>query len=170
MHLFPLQSFSDRFGVDLSVVDFRVAIERSSIAAAQDVASRFRLGPLGSYGSRRDFFWVDKMSRQGTGNLAEFYLSRPFVQGTFTAFYTPSPINVRNGSADSYTDISNTANDGLSNHGALDADRGIYNVFGLNLSEQWVVITYSGGLIPTLHLSLRMCLNGWLRLLWHRPL
>lgn len=146
MHLFRLQTFSDRYGVDLTVGDFNDAVREASRAATQDVVSRFRLGPPGTYEQRRDWFFVDRMSRQGTANLAEFYLSRAFVSGGVTALFTPNPIHVRNGDADSYTDLSDVAEDGQSNYGALDAERGVYTVFGLNLSEQWVSITYSGGL------------------------
>jgi len=146
MHLFPLQTFSNRFGVDLNTADFLYAVVQASMAATQDIASNLRLGGLGIYPTRRDFFFVDGMSRQGTANVAEFYLSRPFPVGAFTAFYTPNPLHVRNGYADTYTDISNTAGDGASNYGAMDTQRGVYQVFGLNLSGQWVAITYSGGL------------------------
>jgi hypothetical protein len=146
MHLFALQTFSDRFGVDLNTADFLDAVTQASQAATQDIVSRFRLGGIGTYATRRDYFFVDNMSRQGTANVAEFYLSRPFVYGAVTALYMPSPVEVRNGNADGYTDISNTSGNGDSNYGALDAERGIYHVFGLNLSGQWVTVEYSGGL------------------------
>lgn len=146
MHLFRLQEFSDRYGVDLNTADFLDAVTQASAAATQDVASRFRLGPLGSYTSRRDYFFVDGMSRQGTADTAEFYLSRAFVSGSVTALWTDSPVNVRNGDSDSYTDLSDTAGDGKSDHRALDADRGVLTVFGLNLSNLWVTVEYSGGL------------------------
>lgn len=147
MHLFALQTFSDRFGVDLTVADFNDAVREASRAATQDLASRFRLGPLSVYETRRDFFFVDRMSRQGTADSARFFLSRAFVTAaTVLAVYSPSPVNVRNGDDDSYTDISRVANDNRSNYGALDAERGVYSVYGLNLSHQWVAVTYSGGL------------------------
>ena len=146
MHLFALQTFSDRFGIDLTTADFNDAVREASRAATQDMVSRFRLGSLDVYPAVRDFYFVDGMTRQGTANIAEFYLSRPFPLGGVTALYTPDPLAVRNGNADSYTDISNTAGDGASNRGGLDATRGIYTVFGINLSGQWVSIQHSGGL------------------------
>jgi len=146
MHLFPLQTFSDRYGIDLTVPDFLDAVRQASALATQDVVSRFRLGGFAVYPARRDYFFVDSMTRQGTANVAEFYLSRPFPVGSVTALYTPNPIHVRNGDTDSYTDISATQGDLSSNYGALDRERGVYQVFGLNLSEQWVTIEYSGGL------------------------
>lgn len=147
MHLFNLQDFADRFGINLTVQDFHDAVQRASVAATRDMASRFRFQSFDIYPTRRDTFYVDRTFFDDGGNVCSFILSRGFVtESTIQARYTSNPIHIRNNETDSFIDLQDTAEDGKSDHLIIDADRGILSTFMVDLTRKWVVVDYSGGL------------------------
>ena len=146
MHLFALQHFSDRFGIDLTVPDFLDAVERSSISATQDMASRLRFNSFDAYATRRDFYFVDRTYHGANANTADFLMSRAFVTGSAVAKYATTPIHIRNGDANSFTLVADVFGDGESDHGFLNSEQGVFSTFGIELEGLWVAIEYSGGL------------------------
>lgn len=147
MHLFRLADFGQRFGVDLTEPDFLSAVTRASAAATQDLASRFRYKSFASYGSRTDFFYVQDVHFQSRGEQRQFLLSRGFTsKAAITAYMTTSPLNFRNGSTDSLFSLKDVGSDGQSDHLMVDGDAGLMTVYGLDLRDQWVIATYTGGL------------------------
>jgi len=148
MHLFSLNDFGAQFGIDLTVPDFNDAVSEASKAATRKVVSSFRLGGLDAFTSRRDVFQVRRMFDAGSAQNRDFRLSRAFIDAgdNFSAQYTANPVHVRNNETDMLTNLQDVNEDGESDYLFIDAERGILTVFNLDLTDQWVVVTYDGGL------------------------
>lgn len=148
MHLFNLVSFAKQFGIDLTVPDFQEAVVEASKAATPTVASRFRYGGFDTYSNRRDVFQVRRMYDAGAAQNLSLRLSRGFVDtsASFTAYYTANPLYVRNNDTDLLTDLQDVNKDGQSDYLFIDAERGVLSVYNIDLTDQWVVVTYTGGL------------------------
>lgn len=146
MHLFSLSNCATRYGIDLTVDDFKDALTRASIAATQDVASRFRFDGFDAYTARRDVFYVDTTRGIGNGYQTQLLLSRGFATAaTLTARYTSSPVHARNNDTTLLTDLQNVAQDGQSNMLGINAEQGLLTTFNLDLTDLWVVVEYEGG-------------------------
>jgi len=146
MHLFDLDEYGTRFGIDMTVTDFFNAVSEASKAATSTLASRFRFGDFAPYTARRDFFEVDRMFGTGRTLNRSFSLARGFVtSGTVTAYYASSPLDLRNGDLADMVDLSDTEEDGESDHLIIDYDKGLLSVYGVELENQWVLVDYSGG-------------------------
>lgn len=148
MHLFNLNEFAQQFGIDMTVSDFNEAVREASKAATRMVASMFRYTSFDAYTARRDFFQCDRMFGAGKGQRRSMRLSRGFINtgASFSAFYTPSPVYVRNNQTDLIRDLQNVNEDGESDYLIIDATRGMLTVNTIDLTDMWVVVTYDGGL------------------------
>lgn len=148
MHLFNLAEFSQQFGIDMTVSDFNSAVREASKAATRAVASRFRYIDFDGYTARRDVFNVRRTFDTGRNQNTILRLSRGFIDSTtgFTAYYTSNPVYVRNADANSYTSLQDVAGDGQSDYLFIDAKRGFLTVYNIDLTDQWVVVTYNCGL------------------------
>ena len=150
MHLFNLGEFGKRFGIDLSVSDFKDAVTEASKAATQSLASQLRYGDFTAFDFRRDVFRVDRMfgSADSAATYRTLRLSRGFVNedSAFSVLSSTTPINIRYGDASSYEDLQNAFLDGRSSKVFLDPDKGLVHLYDLSLAGMWVVVEYSGGL------------------------
>lgn len=147
MHLFSLARFSQRFGIDLTVDDFENAVVEASRAATSTLASRLRFTDFDEYTARRDMFYVDRTFGDAQGFNRQFMLQRGFTStANVTAYYSSSPVNLRNADTDLLTSIKDTAEDGESNFLVVDGNQGLLTVYGINLTGLWVLVDYDGGL------------------------
>ena len=96
MHLFNLNSFAQRFGIDMTVSDFNEAVTEASHAATRSIASQFRFRDFNTYSARRDIFRCGRMHGAGSSQHRQFRLARGFIDGVtgFTAYYTDNPVHV----------------------------------------------------------------------------
>ena len=148
MYLFNPIDFAARFGIDMTVPDFSNAVNEASRASTRAIASRFRFQDFDSYATRRDVFQIDRML--GAGNLQnrELLLSRGFINPTvgFSAVYTSNPVHARNNDATLVTNLQRTQEDSQSDYLFIDAEKGKLTAYSVDLTDQWVVVTYSCGL------------------------
>lgn len=147
MHLFDIAEFGTRFGIDTTVSDFREAVVEASKGATADLAARLRYRDFSAYSNRRDFFVVDRMFGVANTLQRQFLLSRGFVENaTVSAVYATTPLSLRNGNTTDLKDLADLNEDGESNMLMIDGPRGILTAYGVDLTERWVMVTYSGGL------------------------
>lgn len=148
MHLFNLAEFGQRFGIDTTVQDFLNAISLASRAATQQVASRFRYETFDAFTDRTELFYVRRMfETEDRGTQARFRLGRGLTsKANITAYYSTTPLHLRNNDTSSLIDLKNYAQDGQSDALYVDGEKGFFFVHGVNLAGLWVLVTYSGGL------------------------
>lgn len=151
MHLFNLNEFASRYGIDMSVDDFRDAVTEASKAATYGLASDLRYGGFEQYVNRRDVFQCLRSFASGNMQKLQFRLSRGFVDedSNFSAYYSSSPLNIRNNDTGLLTNLQAVNDDAQSNYLYIEAEKGVLTVYGIDLTDQWVVVTYSGGLATT---------------------
>jgi len=148
MHLFNLNNFATRFGIDMTVLDFNNGVTQASQAATRAVASRFRFKDFEPFTNRKDVFYVDRMLGQGNLQHRQLMLSRGFINPTsgFSALYTGNPVHARNAETSLTTDLQRVSSDGRSDYLYIDSEQGLLTTYVVDLTDQWVVVTYSGGL------------------------
>ena len=117
-------------------------------AATRTIASRFRFRDFDEYTARRDVFRCDRMFGAGSNQHRQFKLARGFIDGVtgFSARYSSSPLHIRNNDTTLTTDLQRVNEDSESDYLFIDADQGILSVYGLDLTDQWLVVTYNCGL------------------------
>lgn len=147
MHLFTLSEFGARFGIDLTVSDFHETVVEASKAATKSIASMMRFNDFSLSTGRRDAFRCARMFGTGAGQNRQFVLSRGFIDknSAFRAVYTANPVHVRNNETSAFTDLEDTNEDAQSDYMFLDANQGLLTVYGLDLTDQWVVVDYDSG-------------------------
>lgn len=148
MHLFSLEDFGYRFGIDLTVSDFYEAVSEASRAATKAVASQFRLGSFDEFAGRKDYFRGDRMFGDALHPVRQFRLSRPLVDDSagFSVYGAASLLALRNNATGLITNLQDRLDDGLSDHVILDAQHGLITVADFDVSNMWICVTYSGGL------------------------
>ena len=148
MHLFNLAEFGKRYSIDLTVSDFLDAVTEASKAASAGLASHLRYGDWDAYNNRKDVFQCLRSFSSGNMQKLQFRLSRGFVveDSSFSAFYSSSPVNIRNMDTGLMTDLQSVSGDAQSDYLYIDHAKGVLTVYGIDLTDQWVVVTYSGGL------------------------
>lgn len=147
MHLFNLSDFGQQYGIDLTVTDFADAVAGASKAATRALASRFRLGGFDAFTGRRDVFNVRRMFDTAGNSNITLRLSRAFIDGStgLSAYMTPTPLHIRNSDYGSMTNLQSVAGDAASDYLFIDAQRGVLTVYGVDLTDMWVVVDYNGG-------------------------
>lgn len=148
MHLFSLTEFGDRFGIDMTVPDFVDYVASASHAATRDIASRFRFKDFDVHATRRDVFRCGRMFGAGASQHRQFVLSRGFIEPVtgFSCRYTENFVHVRNSGISLFTDAQNVAEDGESDYVVIDAEQGVVSLYGIDLTDQWLVVDYTCGL------------------------
>lgn len=148
MHLFNLNDFAVRFGIDMSVADFADAVRSASKAATSALASQFRFRDFSVHAGRLDIFNVERMFGGSGVMTRRLRLSRGFVEdnSAFSVVYATSPLYIRNSTADLITNLQDTLGDGQSDHVFMDWEQGTVAFYGVDLSSMWIGVAYDCGM------------------------
>lgn len=147
MHLFDIMTFGYKVGVDPTVTDFYESMIAASRAATNSLAARTRFRTFDRYTQRKDYFQLSRMFGGRLRPHATLLLSRGFVDTTgITVRYASSALSLRNGDANAYFNLRDLAADGQSDRTLINSEIGTVYVEGVDLSEQWVEVAYTGGL------------------------
>lgn len=154
MHLFDIMQFGYKVGVDPTVTDFYEAMSKASTAAATGLSARLRYRTFDRYATRKEYFHITRTFGGMTTPHVALALSRGFADtSTMTIRYAANPLPLRNADADLYTNLKDLLEDGLSDQTMINGVAGLVSIFGVDLTDMWVEVAYSGGLYVSTDLS-----------------
>ena len=147
MHLLNIMEFGYKVGVDPTVTDFYESMAAASRAATETLATRMRYVSFERYTQRKDYFQLPRMFGGALMPHATLLLSRGFADTAgMTVRYASNMRALRNGDAATYFNLMDLQGDGQSDHTLINGAVGTVYVEGVELSEQWVEVAYTGGL------------------------